>query len=265
MVQTYNHIGVEAPYKDMQAPCVLFDGSKYHLYGVGCDHSYQEVMHLSAYTIGGPWREEECTINETGTPAVLFYKGFHMYIDSDEGIVYAFSADGKIFAEEPLEIQGKCPHISRVVNDRGENEFYLTYSVESVLMLAKANNPKGPWKVVGKIIEYKAKNAARITGAHIIQHTKREYDSIKKKFVCILSAGSLRQQLYIAVSDDIGGPYKIKPLLENNYVEYCHPTMLVDPEYSDVIHLFYQTKSTEEDAHWKYGRAIIDTRKKIFH
>jgi hypothetical protein len=134
-------------FKDVKDPCIVFDGTGWHIYGSGGDTFPEEweILHAVAPTIEGPWAE--CgKVNMRGVegphvaaPAVVYDpddKLFHMAVQKDfmdigGGIAYLVSADGHTFTKmrtlvspyKESEAGLYDPHFSSIKGKK-----YLVYS-----------------------------------------------------------------------------------------------------------------------------------------
>lgn len=102
-------------YKDVKDPCIVFDGSTWHIYGSGGDTYREEweVLHAIAPSIEGPWTEVDPPIlrgvdgPHIAAPSVIFDEAdrlFHMVVQKDfmstgGGLAYLVSGDGHVFSK----------------------------------------------------------------------------------------------------------------------------------------------------------------------
>ena len=134
-------------YKDVKDPCILFDGTLWHIYGSGGTTVREEweILHATAPAIEGPWTELDSVIMRgvegvhAAAPSVHYDpedKMFHMVIQKDfmdigGDLAYLASADGQVFTKmrtlvapnRGTEAGLYDPHFS-IIRDRK----YMVYS-----------------------------------------------------------------------------------------------------------------------------------------
>lgn len=102
-------------YKDTKDPCIVYDGTIWHIYGSGGDSDREEweILHATAPSIEGPWTEQDTVIlrgvdgPHVAAPGVVYDpedKLFHMCVQKDcfdvgGDIAYLVSADGHVFSK----------------------------------------------------------------------------------------------------------------------------------------------------------------------
>ncbi len=176
-------------FKDVKDPCVVFDGTLWHIYGSGGSTLTEtwKILHATASSIEGPWIEHDACVLEGVTgdhvaaPGVVFdpiEKTFHMFVQTDflavgGTIEYLQSKDGTTFkkintALIPIPDTDEAglydPHPSRINGKK-----YLVYSgtprVQSFgthfvskpdiyLVHSESGSWEGPWKRMGKILDH---------------------------------------------------------------------------------------------------------------
>lgn len=178
-----------AHFKDAKDPCIVYDGTTWHIYG-SCGNVRKEewrILHATASEIEGPWTEQEPAIltgldgPRVAAPSVIYDpsdKLFHMAIQKDfmmigGGIEYLVSADGKKFTlthtlldpvAESSEAGLYDPHFSIAHGKK-----YMVYAgMPSMMTFARAFTPQpdaylaesesglwsGPWKRLKKILDH---------------------------------------------------------------------------------------------------------------
>jgi hypothetical protein len=188
-------------FKDTKDPCIVFDGTLWHIFGSGGTVITEEwnILHATAENIEGPWTEEEPVklIGIEGfhiaAPGAVFDtndKLFHMAIQRDfmavgGGIEYLVSSDGKTFTWvntllDPLHGSSEAglydPHLALIGGKK-----YLIYSgIPAILSNDRPFIPQpdvyiaesisglwaGPWRRCKKILDHDE------IGWH---HNKREH------------------------------------------------------------------------------------------
>jgi hypothetical protein len=176
-------------FKDAKDPCIVFDGTVWHLFGSGGSVKKEEwqILHATAPDIVGPWTEMPPAqlIGLSGprvaAPGVVYDtvgKLFHMVIQEDfiglgGGVEYLVSSDGNVFTKmntllAPMANSDEAglydPHFSLIGNKK-----YLIYSGIPALMtydrpftpqpdiyLAESSTAlwTGPWKRQKKILSH---------------------------------------------------------------------------------------------------------------
>lgn len=163
MLKPVRKIGPIIPYsqyKDTKDPCIVFDGTTWHIFGSGGDTYPEEweILHATAPSLDGPWQEQP-TVRLLGVegphvaaPSVIYDaedKLFHMAVQKDfmdvgGGIAYLVSADGHVFSKMRTLISPNKgvnaglydPHLS-VIN----NQKFMVYA--SMPELATKTDPNG--------------------------------------------------------------------------------------------------------------------------
>jgi hypothetical protein len=180
----------ESRFKDVKDPCIVFDGSVWHIYGSGGDVRSEKwvILHATAPTIEGPWKEVEPVEmsgvrgDHVAAPSVYFdetQKVFHMMVQTEfvsvgGTIEYLQSSDGHVFtrintALESLSDSSESgiydPH-QAVINTKqyivyagtpAVEGFQGRYIIQPDVHLAESdiqNNWKGPWTRLGKILDH---------------------------------------------------------------------------------------------------------------
>ena len=180
---------ISAETRHMKDPCIVYDGTLWHIFGTGNrgPGSGWRVLHATAPDITGPWTEEAPSELKglegpsVAAPSVIFDTDdrlFHMAIQTDftavaGSIEYLVSADGATFTWmrtllDPVTGSSEAglydPHFSVI---RGKK--YLVYAgMPAVMTNDKPFTPQpdiylaesesglwaGPWKRVDKILDH---------------------------------------------------------------------------------------------------------------
>ena len=179
----------ESRYKDCKDPCIVFDGTTWHLYGSGGTIKTEtwEILHATSPTIEGPWQEIE-TVKMVGlsgdhvaAPSVVYdaeNKKFHMCIQTEflalgGTIEYLDSPDGKVFTKVKTILESIPDSSEAGIYDPHQSEInsekYLVYAgtpavegfhnqiiIEPDIYVAKSetNMWHGPWKRIKKILDH---------------------------------------------------------------------------------------------------------------
>lgn len=283
-------------YWDTKDPCPVFDGKQWHLFGSGGNKTFEHwhILHATAPTAEGPWREDEASILEVvkgphvAAPGVIYdfeEKMFHMFIQREflalgGTIEHLASPDGRHFkfletslysvpATDEAGIYDPHPTIIK-------GEKYIIYSgmkevTRPDLFLAKSMSSSwsGPWQRLGKIVSHE----------HIVHHNQHDHSDYEwglegsqlielpsglllLNAVCFLPQGSRgqRQRVFFAVAKNPLGPYTtlgpvIEPYGEDwESGENGHAAGVID---GDKFHLFYQSRSFSPRNRWCYGLAVF--------
>lgn len=178
----------ESIFKDTKDPCVVFDGTQWHIYGSGGDVSSEKwsILHATAPDIEGPWREVG-TVSMNGVqgdhvaaPSVWYDTAthiFHMVVQTEftsigGDIEYLQSTDGVVFTHistilhsipESGEAGMYDPH-QAVLNDKkylvyagtpAIEGFNNSYIIQPDIYLAESDSSwDGPWQRLGKILDH---------------------------------------------------------------------------------------------------------------
>lgn len=113
--RTIGPLYTDTRFKDTKDPCIVYDGTLWHIYGSGGDTVREEweILHATAPDIEGPWTEAEPVLlrgvegPHVAAPTVVYDpddKLFHMAVQKDfmdvgGGIAYLVSADGTVFTK----------------------------------------------------------------------------------------------------------------------------------------------------------------------
>lgn len=180
---------ISTEFGDTKDPCVVFDGTRWHIFGSGGSirNENWKILHAVADTVDGPWTEIE-PIMLTGiggphvaAPGVVFdfeEKNFHMAIQEDftsigGSIHYLVSPNGTEFTHvgkilSPIPDSGEAglydPHFSVIGGKK-----YLVYAgMPAVIPHGRPFIPQpdiylattttgswaGPWERIGKILDH---------------------------------------------------------------------------------------------------------------
>lgn len=173
---------------DTKDPCILFDGSVWHIYGSGGDvHSEKwNILHATAPSINGPWTELDAVImhgiqgDHVAAPSVIYDESdscFHMMVQTEftamgGTIEYLKSTDGGTFTrvgvaltsiENSSEAGIYDPHQAIVGNKKyivyaGTPKiegFKNLYIIQPDVYLVESDDSwPGPWIRLGKILDH---------------------------------------------------------------------------------------------------------------
>jgi hypothetical protein len=185
------HIGplfTETQFKDVKDPCVLFDGTQWHIYGSGGDVRSEKwsILHARADSIEGPWQEIEPVVmiglqgDHVAAPSVWYEKGdclYHMMVQTEftsmgGNVEYLTSSDGKSFTHAGTVIAAVSgtgeagiydPHQAVIYDKKyivyagtpAIEGFNNSYIIQPDIYLAEsADSWAGPWQRLGKILDH---------------------------------------------------------------------------------------------------------------
>lgn len=284
-------------YQDTKDPCPVFDGKLWHLYGSGGSSIVEKwkILHATAPTLNGPWKEEEPAKialdgDHVAAPGMIYDESenmFHMFVQTDfmalDGTVeHLISSDGHRFNNLGTILRSQqgtnqaCiydPHPAIINGER-----YITFSgaprvarPDLYIAKSKSNSWYGPWEVLGSILTHQEV-------LHHNQHDHPDYEwglegsqlvqlpngQILLNAVCFLPDGprGTRQRIFFAIADSVMGPYtSLGPILDpkdNSWEsgENGHATALI---HEGKLHLFYQARPFSHAAYnpWRYGLAMF--------
>ncbi|GAC1413365.1 MAG: hypothetical protein NVSMB66_5130 [Candidatus Doudnabacteria bacterium] len=287
-------------YADTKDPCPIFDGKTWHIYGSGGSSTVEvwEILHLTAESAEGPWREERASrlIGMSGdhmaAPGLIFDEKehlFHMFIQSDFlalgcTIEHFISTDGEDFfytgrALSPVENTPEAgvydPHPAIIhgekyisysgMNEVGKPDLYLAKSV--------SNKWHGPWQREGRLLAHEEVPFHNQHGCDDYEWGLEGSQLIELPngwvilfAVCFLSQGKrgTRQRVFMAISENPQGPFSVLPPIihleeqEWGSGENGHAAGVVVDKQ---LYLFFQARTAFEDIQkdvWKYGYAKFD-------
>jgi hypothetical protein len=279
-------------YPDVKDPCIVFDGSTWHLFGTGCGlDTGLEVLHCIAPALDGPWQELPPSVLEgadhidhhaapgviaDGSQLHLFLQhGFDVlgsgidHLVSDDG-GRTFVRTGTVLAPVPGTSEASVYDPDPAVVN---GEKFLTYAGFSAvgqpdLYLARSTSGtwEGPWERLGCILEHRHVEFHNQLGADDYewglegpQLVQLPDGSSLLTAVCFLSdePRGHRQRVLLAVADHPEGPYRLLgPLLQpsgpGGTGENGHGTAAVD---GDELHLVYQERAGEASP-WRIMHAV---------
>lgn len=273
--------------REVKDPCLVFDGSLWHIFGSGGDTVSEQwgIHHATSPSLSGPWRQHEIIylpIEGSGVaaPGVIFSEGeFHLFVQTEfmhEGgrIEYFSSPNGFDWTHvnTPLtSIPGSNeagiydPHPAVIGGQK-----VLVYSAmppiqgkpnpEIFLALSAGEGWDGPWLRVGKILSH-----ADVADHHN-QPGQPDYEwgiegpqlvelpdgRVLLNAVCFLPAGErgTRQRVFFAIAPSLREPFRsLGPFLQPvGRGENGHASAtLVDDE----LVLCYQARP--HAGTWRYG------------
>lgn len=282
-------------FDDTKDPCPVYDGEKWHIFGSGGSSKIEkwQILHATAPTLEGPWKEEAPAIvpinnPHVAAPGVIFDDKehvFHMFVQTDflslNGTVeHLISFDGYTFQHIGTVLSAihgsneACiydPHPAVI-----KGELYLTYSGAPAvgrpdIYLAKSatNSWYGPWQRLGKILSHEQV-------PHHNQHNHPDYEwglegsqlielsngRVLMNAVCFLPNGprGTRQRIFFAIAESIEKPFKtLGPIMQPSIGgwdsgENGHATAIF---HGGNFHLFYQARPFIQEKYnpWRYGVA----------
>jgi hypothetical protein len=287
-------------YRDTKDPCVIYEGTKLHIFGSGGSSASEnwEILHATADNIEGPWFEQSPSIlhnvqgPQVAAPGVVYdevEKKFHMFtqtacferngtiehlISDDGGNNFYYHAtimqsipgtfeDG-IYDPHPAIINGKYYIVYSGFPQVGRPDIFLAEST--------TNSWYGPWERKGVILRHE-------DVPHHNQRDQQDYEwglegaqlvelpngLILLIAVCFLPEGArgTRQRVFVAVAKDIAGPYKSLGLV---FQPSTRGWDSGENGHASVLllenelRIFYQARSIETESCWKYGQASMNVR-----
>jgi len=279
-------------YPDVKDPCVVFDGSTWHLFGTGCGiDTGLEILHCTAPSADGPWREQAPSrlfglehVEHHAAPGVIAEAGrLHMFlqetfdevgaaiehlVSDDGGATFAWvdtaltclpgTAEAGVYDPDPAVI---------------DDVKYLTYAAFATvgqpdLHLARSTSGSwdGPWERLGCVLDHE----------QVECHNQRDHEDyewglegpqavqlpdgrVLLTAVCFLAdrPRGHRQRVLLAIADEPRGPYEVLgPVLEPTGLrgdgENGHGTSVV---IDDEVRVIYQERSGG-DAPWRIMQAV---------
>lgn len=272
--------------REVKDPCLVFDGSLWHIFGSGGDTISEQwgIHHATAPALSGPWQQHEIIYlpvqgSGVAAPGVIFCEGaFHLFVQTEfmrEGgrIEYLSSPDGFAWrhVNTPLEsLPGTNeagiydPHPAVIGGQK-----VLVYSAmppidgkpnPEIFLALSTGGWDGPWLRVGKILSH-----ADVADHHN-QPGQPDYEwgiegpqlvelpdgRVLLNAVCFLPAGErgTRQRVFFAVANSLREPFQsLGPFLQpRGQGENGHASAtLVDNE----LVLCYQARPRAGT--WRYG------------
>src|SRR4051794_41101211 len=284
-------------YPDVKDPCVVFDGATWHLFGTGCGvESGLEILHCTAPTVDGPWREEAPSrlfalehVEHHAAPGVIAEGGrLHLFlqetfnevgsaiehlVSDDRGATFVW-VDTALTSLPGTAEAGVYDPDPAVIDD----EKYLTYAAFSTvgqpeLFLARSTSGTwdGPWERLGCVLTHEEvafHNQVGVDdyewGLEGPQLVALPDGRVLLTAVCFLAdrPRGQRQRVLLARADTPRGPYDVLgPLLEPAGIggtgENGHGTAVV---IGDELRIVYQERSGDDGA-WRImsAAAPLDT------
>jgi hypothetical protein len=283
-------------YRDTKDPCVVFDGTQWHLFGSGGSSISEEwkLLHATAPSMEGPWTKQDFLELDgvegahVAAPGVVFEDGiFHMFVQRDfmalgGTVEHLVSTDAHHFSlrDTPLksipdspEAGLYDPHPAVIAGQK-----YITYSGNRIvghpdLYLAKSvsNTWDGPWERLGTIVTHaqvphhnQLDSADYEWGLEGSQLIELPSGIVILNAVCFLPYGArgTRQRIFFAAAEKPQGPYRtLGPVLQTiedgwEDGENGHAAGFVS---GDTLQLFYQSRSHHHtENQWRYGHAVFD-------
>jgi len=282
-------------YPDVKDPTVVFDGTRWHLFGSGCGSaSGLEVLHATAPALEGPWLELASPIL-SGVRRIRFKCApgvvadghlLHMFLQHEFDrlgghIEHLVSDDGGItFARRRRALRSSARRAEAGIYDPDVAEVrgvrYLSYAAMTVvgqpdLYLARSRSGSwdGPWLRLGCILDH----------SHVPSHNQLgtpDYEwgleapqllelpggGVLLTAVCFLPGRPRghRQRLLLAVAEEAAGPYvvlgtPVHPSSPEGWGENGHGGAVLG--HDGLIHFVYQERAG--DGHpWRILRATTE-------
>jgi len=279
-------------YADVKDPCVVFDGSTWHLFGTGCGKPELEILHCTAPSPDGPWRERAPArlfglehVEHHAAPGVIAEGArLHMFlqesfnevgsaiehlVSEDGGATFQWvdtsltclpgTAEGGVYDPDPAEIDGEKYLVYAAFAAVGQPDLYLARSTSGTW--------DGPWERLGCILDHAAVGCHNQVGCEDYewglegpQLVQLPDGSVLLTAVCFLAdrpRGHRQRVLHAIAFDGARGPYTVLgPLLEptgpRGSGENGHGTAVV---VDGELRVFYQERPGDARP-WRVMQAV---------
>lgn len=283
-------------YPDVKDPCIVFDGSTWHLFGTGCGAPLGlEILHCTAPSPDGPWREMapsrlfglEHVVHHAAPGVISEGSRLHLFLQESfnevgAAIEHLVSEDGGATFEWVDTALTCLPGTAEAgVYDPDpaviDGEKYLTYAGFSTvgqpeLFLARSASGSwsGPWERLGCILSHADVECHNQPGSDDYewglegpQLVGLPDGTVVLTAVCFLADQPFghRQRLLLAHAEAPRGPYHVLgPLLEPTGIagsgENGHCTAVV---VDDELRIVYQERSGDGRP-WRFMAAAAPLR-----
>ena len=281
-------------YPDVKDPSPVFDGRRWHLFGTGCWSNGCEILHSTAPSLAGPWREEpppvllgvDDILHPCAPGVVAEGRRLHLFLHHQFNVLggrieHLVSDDGgTTFVHDGVALRSSARRGEAGVYDpdlaRIGGRCYLVYAAMSVvgqpdIYLARSGTGawEGPWSRLGCILDH-----ARVPCHNQLGTADYEWGLEGPQLLELPDGGVLltavcflpdrprghRQRLLLAVAEEPTGPYvvlgaAVEPSGPGGTGENGHGTAVLGDD--GLVHFVYQERAGD-GLPWRILRATTE-------